>query len=187
MYDEQIGGALRFLVWPITNWKVGHLDTYAAAMDLTKLQWFEAQAAMANLQQTADAGGPLSSLLVPSLEATYRASNRVTARLRCLRILNALRAFARQHGRAAKGLEDLSLPEPATIDPFSGQPLKLKHTDKGWIIYTIMDNGIDDGGEFKGTKDYGVAPPGHDFDPAEFEAVEDTEQQDDTDQKSEVP
>jgi hypothetical protein len=141
---------------------------------------------MARLQQAADAGGPLSSLLVPSLEATYRASNRVSARLRCLRILNALRAFAQQHGREATGLEDSSLPKPATIDPLSGQPVKLKHTDKGWIVYTIMDNGVDDGGDFKGTKDYGVGPPGHDFDPAEFEDFEDTELKE-ADQNSEVP
>ena len=52
----------------------------------------------------------------------------------------------------------LSLPKEATIDPFSGEPLKLKHTDDGWVIYTVMQNGIDDGGDFKDQKDYGLAP-----------------------------
>jgi hypothetical protein len=185
--NEQVGGAIGFLVWPMTNWKVGYLDLYSAAMDLTKLQWFESQTAMAKAQQAAAAGGPMASLLVPSLDLTYKAANRVAARLRCLRLLNARQAYAQQNGRDAAGLDDLSLPKAATIDPFSGQPLKLKHTDKGWIIYTIMDNGVDDGGDFTDRKDYGVAPPGHDFDPSEFEEFVDDDQKEDTNQKSEVP
>ena len=52
----------------------------------------------------------------------------------------------------------MNLPGAATIDPYSGQPLKLKHTADGWIVYSVMHNGIDDGGDFKGLKDYGVAP-----------------------------
>jgi len=52
----------------------------------------------------------------------------------------------------------LGLPKEATIDPFDGKPLKLKHTKDGWIVYSVMVNGIDDGGEFTGLADFGVAP-----------------------------
>ena len=57
-----------------------------------------------------------------------------------------------------RGLEDLSLPKAATIDPFSGEPLKLKRTDDGWIIYSVGDNGVDDGGDLAYGKDIGLAP-----------------------------
>jgi hypothetical protein len=56
-------------------------------------------------------------------------------------------------------LAELNLPVSATIDPHSGKALKLKHTDEGWIIYSVMQNGVDDHGDFKDLKDSGVAPP----------------------------
>ena len=77
--------------------------------------------------------------------------------LRALRIFNALTQFRDKHGREARGLEELSLPKEATIDPFNGEPLKLKMTDDGWIIYSVARNGVDDGGNFKDLNDYGIA------------------------------
>jgi hypothetical protein len=70
-----------------------------------------------------------------------------------------LRQFAENHDRDAKGLAELGLPQAATIDPYSGQPLKLKRTDEGWLVYSVMDNGVDDRGDFIGRMDYGVGPP----------------------------
>ena len=37
--------------------------------------------------------------------------------------------------------------------------LKLKHADDGWIIYSVMKNGVDDNGDFTDMKDDGLAPP----------------------------
>jgi hypothetical protein len=71
-----------------------------------------------------------------------------------------LGAYENAHGTEARGLEDLSLPNEATIDPFTGTPLILRKSPDGWVIYTVMENGIDDGGKFKDLKDYGLAPPG---------------------------
>ena len=76
-----------------------------------------------------------------------------------LRAFNALQAYAENNGREASGLADLDLPPEATIDPFSGQPLIVKHTDKGWRIYSVGEDGVDDGGAFKDNKDYGLGPP----------------------------
>jgi len=57
-------------------------------------------------------------------------------------------------------LRELNLPPQAIIDPYSGQPLKLKLTEDGWIVYSVMQNGVDDDGDFRDSKDYGVAPAG---------------------------
>ena len=75
-----------------------------------------------------------------------------------MRVFNALAEYRQRHGRDARGLSDLALPKEATIDPFSGKPLILKHTDGGWLIYSVSTNGIDDGGDFTGLKDHGLAP-----------------------------
>ena len=101
-----------------------------------------------------------AELMIPAMQAAFDTDARGTAMVRALRIFNALRVFAEKNGREAKGLDELGLPNEATIDPFDGKPLKLKHTDKGWVVYSVMLNGVDDGGDFMELKDYGVAPRG---------------------------
>ena len=48
----------------------------------------------------------------------------------------------------------------ATLDPFSGAALILKRSENGWVIYSVMENGVDDGGDFHEKKDWGIGPPG---------------------------
>jgi hypothetical protein len=173
--DEQIGGVVNAVHWPKLNWQIGVVDYYSAAIPLEKLQWFEGQATLTQAKLKADDAGPFADQIFTGLESSYLAANRVTAQLRCLRILNALQTYANQHGRPATGLADLSLAKPETIDPFSGKPLLLKHTDKGWIVYSVMRNGSDDGGDFKQLNDYGVGPPGHEYDAAADQDAEESE------------
>jgi len=100
-------------------------------------------------------------LLLPALQATQEAANRGTAMLRCLRIVNAIAAYAQENGHEASGLDDLDLPEAATLDPFSGEPLKLQWTDDGWVVYSVFRNGVDDNGDFKEMADWGLGPAGY--------------------------
>jgi hypothetical protein len=146
--------------WPVKRYWIGSVDYLNAEIASGGRRWFEAHQIVgrkANSQKPSEYG-VLADLEMPSIRAGYDAEARTTAVLRALRINNALRAFAEKNGREASGLDGLGLPKAATIDPFSGEPLKLKHTDEGWIVYSVMTNGIDDGGDFKGLKDYGVAP-----------------------------
>jgi hypothetical protein len=97
--------------------------------------------------------------MIPAVQAWFDAEMRWLAMIRGLRIFNALTDFAKKNGHEANGLDELNLPKEATIDPFSGKPLKLKHTKDGWIAYSVYSKGVDDGGTFIDMKDYGVAPP----------------------------
>ena len=110
--------------------------------------------------QGGGASNTLVSQLFPAVHAVYQASNRDQALMRCLRILNALQDYLATQGHEANSLTDLSLSPQATIDPFSGAALKLKKTPTGWIIYSVMNNGVDDNGDFKDMKDWGLAPAG---------------------------
>lgn len=103
--------------------------------------------------------GVLADLMIPATQAAYEADTRCIAMLRALRIFNAMRQFEEKNGREAANLEEIGLPEDATTDPFNGEPLKRKKTKDGWVIYTVMRDGVDDGGDFMGLKDFGVAPP----------------------------
>jgi hypothetical protein len=152
---------LRMLGWPMKRYFVGVLDYYDREIRSADQPWIEFRKRVEHQEnvQTPSGYGVLADSLRSSVEATYEANTRMTAFLRSLRIFDALTQYRDKHGHEASGLADLSLPKEETIDPFDGKPLKLKQTKDGWMIYTVMRDGVDDGGNFDQLKDYGLAPP----------------------------
>ena len=137
----------------------GVLDYYEATLKIADAPWHVGQSQLSTIDANAAAKfGALAASLASTVQAGYDAHNRDIAVMRCLRIFNALRQFAESNGREANDLAELKLPRGFTTDPFDGQPLRLKHTPKGWMVYTVYRDGKDDGGDFKGFKDAGVAP-----------------------------
>jgi hypothetical protein len=155
------GSLAHVIGWPLKSFQVGVLDLMQEYIELADQPWHAVRGEFGtgNTQPPRTGHGVMADLLVPAVKAAFEANARRTAVSRALRIYNAQRAFAEKNGRAATGLHELGLPQQATIDPYSGQPLKLEHADDGSIVYSVMTNGVDDGGDFKGLKDYGVAPP----------------------------
>lgn len=104
--------------------------------------------------------GVLADLLAPAIAAAAAAQDRDITLVRSLRVLNALQAYAAEHGREASGLADLALPAEATTDSYSGKPLMLKRTDGAWTVYGVGKNGVDDGGKLDDEMtDVGLGPP----------------------------
>jgi hypothetical protein len=163
--DEQSGRMGRLVIntigWRVKSMHNGVLDWYDELLPVIGKPWYEFQAdpAAKRVFQTPTGFGTLTDLLLPSVQASYEAANRTTAIMRSLRIFNAIQNYAEKNGRDPSGLADLRLPAKATIDPFSGKPLILKHTDDGWIVYSVGRDGQDDGGVLKDLKDCGVGPP----------------------------
>ena len=143
------------------GYQIGVIDAMNEQIRLAEQPWHEVRAQFGTADSPAPPSGhgAMADLLVPAVRASFHANARGLAMLRSLRIYNALRQFKEKNGREATGLAELDLPKAATIDPYSGEVLKLKLTDDGWMVYSVMTNGIDDGGDFKAHKDYGVAPP----------------------------
>lgn len=148
---------MRVLGWPIKSLYIGPLDAWDDWLAVADRPWHEVHD---RFEPDSTGHGVLADLLMSTVQATFQANAIDLAKLRGLRIFNALTRYREEHGREASGLEELALPNEATIDPFSGEPLKLKHTEEGWIIYSVMNNGVDDGGDFTDMKDWGLAPPG---------------------------
>jgi hypothetical protein len=147
--------------WPMKGYQIGVLDAMNEHIRVAETPWHEIRAQFGTADSPAPPSGHgvMADLLVPAVRASFHANARGLAMLRSLRIYNSLRQFKVKNGREATGLADLNLPAAATMDPYSGQPLKLKRTDDGWMVYSVMVNGLDDGGDFVEHKDYGVAPP----------------------------
>ncbi|MFC1596642.1 hypothetical protein ACFL5Q_01665 [Planctomycetota bacterium] len=100
----------------------------------------------------------LTQLAAPAILAARGARDSALAEIRCLRVLNALQALDHQGGATEPKLTELGLPIEATLDPFTGESLKLKKRPDGWLIYAVGQDLIDGGGDFDQRRDVGVAP-----------------------------
>ena len=154
-----------WLPWLARGLEVDTIDYHERLLPIITQPWHKSHTLIHRLN-TDDSystyvSGTLIGLLTPAIDAASEAFNRNTALLRCLRILNALTAYAQANGHEAEGLDDLDLPDAAKRDPFSGQPMRLKWTDEGWVVYTVYKNGTDDGGDFKDHADWGLGPAGY--------------------------
>ena len=97
--------------------------------------------------------GVMPDLTQPSIAAAYESTQRALAVTRALRVFNALRRAETSNGTPAS-IDALDLPKDAITDPFSGESLKAIQSAGRWIIYSVGEDGKDDGGE--AGKDYGV-------------------------------
>ena len=96
----------------------------------------------------------------PGIKAYRNGMERIRASVRTLRVLNAIQAKFAPDAKEPPKLSELGLPTEATIDPFNGQPLHVKKLPKGWLVYSVGRNLVDDGGIVDGMTDVGVGPPG---------------------------
>jgi hypothetical protein len=71
------------------------------------------------------------------------------ARLRCASVALAAERYRRQQAHWPQSLADL-VPrhlKAVPLDPFDGKPLRYRRTDTGAIIYSVGEDGRDDGGD----------------------------------------
>jgi hypothetical protein len=137
-----------------------YLHLMARQIEALELPEKEREAVFAELDQELGAAGMrhmTSRLLMPAFEKAHAATTRAEALNRCLRVLLAL-----QGKDETATLTSLNLPADVTTDPFSGKPLIVKRVGDQWLIYSVGDNGVDDGGNFDSSKgaalDVGFGP-----------------------------
>lgn len=148
-----------WLAWPAKQHFMGAFDLLDVVIVEAQQPWQQFQRAIVAGNLNAPPRGVLGELLWPGLRAGVEARTRDLAQIRALRILNALQYFAEAHGREASSLSELGLPAEATVDPYSGNPLLLKSTDDGWVVYSVSENQRDDGGILNDKRlDIGIGP-----------------------------
>jgi hypothetical protein len=154
---EMMPPAMSWLVgWPVKRYFIDAVDSYEPLFEVAKLPWYELKPMFAEggTLRARSQGGVLAELLMPSLQASFKTASRDVAMIRTLRVYNRL-LMAEQAGQTPQGLTDLDLPRDVTVDPFTGMPLIVKHTDQGWIVYSVGENEVDDGGDIESGKDSG--------------------------------
>jgi hypothetical protein len=93
----------------------------------------------------------LLSLLLPAFNAVYNAENRTETRQTLLRVAIALHEYRAEHGKFPAALDDLKGKQLATVpvDGFTASPFVYKPSQNGYLLYSLGQNGRDDGGRNK--------------------------------------
>lgn len=126
---------------------IRYLQLADEQMKLATRPYFEVQAEYTVSPN--GAGTAMSDLVRPAMVSAREAFERRRAVLRCLRVLACINE-RRLPDATEVSLESLGLPPEAITDPFTGEMLKLKRGEVGWIVYSVGKDRTDDGGDIEG-------------------------------------
>jgi hypothetical protein len=164
--SERVFGMARFrtlapraFAWLFKKDECDYLDLFEHELRMGAGPRFKLTREIDAFEQKAAAAGVLSRMMHPALVAARDAVDRLRARMRCLRAINALQAYIERTGASPGSVAELPLPADAATDPFTGKPLFVKRTPQGWIIYSVGKDGLDDDGEIEDQHaDVGAGP-----------------------------
>jgi len=92
---------------------------------------------------------PCYRMVAPNLSAASRTKRQADSHTRTVLVGLAAKRYQLAHDTLPKRLDEL-VPEyldAVPTDPFDGKPLRYKHTDTGAIVYSVGEDGLDDGGK----------------------------------------
>jgi len=93
----------------------------------------------------------LTKMAIPALTRVAELDLRARAHLDLARTALALERYRLAGGKVPERLEELVpqyLPEVPS-DPFDGNPIRYRRTDPGYCLYSIFEDGQDNGGKEK--------------------------------------
>ncbi|MCC7475565.1 MAG: hypothetical protein IT425_09230 [Pirellulales bacterium] len=87
-------------------------------------------------------------LFLPALQAVDSAQNRVNTKLDLLRLAAALAVYRAEQGDYPQKLDELvpGVVEKLPVDLYHAKPFVYTKTKDGYLLYTLGENGIDEGG-----------------------------------------
>ncbi len=113
--------------------RVGQARADALAQEIESLQFWQA---------------PLTKMLGPAFSRAGGKADQAVANITMCRLVLALKAYRREHGAYPASLTELQPALGWTIpdDPFSGKPYVYRTQEHGFILYSVGENAVDDGG-----------------------------------------
>ncbi|NJL71098.1 MAG: hypothetical protein HC888_05500 [Candidatus Competibacteraceae bacterium] len=114
---------------------------YNALLAAAKLPFPEAHAEFTRI-------GMDGKLPIPAMPRALVAFTRIQAQLRSARVALAVSQYEQAHDELPESLDVLApdFLDIVPLDPFDEQPLRYRREGKGFIVYSVGDNLVDDGG-----------------------------------------
>ena len=114
--------------------RIGYPDVRAADVEETSMRYVHTSA--------------MTKLLLPSLSRVHQLRARDEASRRATQLCYATHLFKARHGHWPESLDEVPATYEARMrtDPFTGHDFGYRLTDDGPVIYSLSENGLDDGG-----------------------------------------
>ena len=109
-------------------------------------------------------GDILVCLFLPAIDAAVDAEDRDATSLTLTRVAAALAVYRTQSGAYPESLDQMTpaiLPT-LPLDPYGAAPLHYERRGEGYVLYSVFQNGVDDGG-----RDFGGEIVGGEWLPAD--------------------
>ncbi len=143
----------------VQHWSTGMLVDYAEFIRISLAPSPEALKVM-KVKCRGSSGSLFGRILAPALEQTFAQTERASAQIRCASLAIAIDLYRRSHGQLPTGLAELD-PRPdesILIDPFTGKDLLYRHNKNDFVVYSVGENKVDDGGILKRREGQGPPP-----------------------------
>ncbi len=124
------------------------MQDYIEALALPEGECMVAYRTIAEAFDRGQRGGFLTRQFAPASLRIYQLEMRHVARRRVTLTVLAAERYRLAQGRVPKTLDELvpTYLDVVPIDPFDGQPLRYRLLEKGYVVYSIGNDEIDDGG-----------------------------------------
>jgi hypothetical protein len=115
--------------------RIGYPDVRASDLEATE-------------SNTIDASPPLTRMLLPSMSRYHKQRTRTEASRRATQLAYATHLYHARNGRWPQSLDELpaNLGDTMLTDPFTGRRFGYRVTEDGPTIYSLSENGVDNGG-----------------------------------------
>lgn len=134
------------LGWPVVNLIASsYLDYQRRIIEASRQPWPGLRSAIAAIRP----GGPYHMMWdigAPSLDRAVVLMGRNLAQIRSARLATVVERYRLVHARAPTSLSELQ-PAELPSDPFDGRALKYKADKDRYVIYSVGEDGSDDGGD----------------------------------------
>ena len=137
-------------------WAVDYLDLADENVELSKAPWHKSKdgwkRVAGRIRSSRDKGkivNLLIAMLLPALERAGIAHDRGVTWTACAKLAIALRLYRMKHDEYPDKLTQLvegKFIDKLPTDPFSGKGYIYRKEGKGFIVYGVGQNGVDDGG-----------------------------------------
>jgi hypothetical protein len=134
---------------------LSHINVMQAHFEAASLPHHEAIATIRTIEaDPTHKLGMVARGFAPRYHRTYQVALRAVARASCARVGLAVERYRQAQGQVPDTLDSLvptymaSLP----LDPYDGQPLRFRHLDTGYVVYSVGVDLQDDGGKDRETR-----------------------------------